>query len=163
MGYLKLAGANHQARGRHGLVTGLRGTSGLCVGDPVLRTRALRSASARASWARSSTVFSPFETIGKKTGDVFIPRGVDAGALGRASQVGVHAEQNYGGSQTGGDIFGSVYENELVTQHAHGPLNVYGVVKVYGDAADGGPTHTRYQLVLRQTRKTHELPAHTGP
>ena len=71
---------------------------------------------------------------------------------------------------TGGDIFGSVYENELVTQHKMMvPPSVYGkVVKVYGDAADGKDQYSITDTVLEvyneQTRKTHELKlAHYWP
>jgi V-type H+-transporting ATPase subunit A len=71
---------------------------------------------------------------------------------------------------SGGDIFGSVYENELVTQHKIlVPPNVYGkVVKVYGDAADGKDQYSITDTVLEvyneQTRKTHELKlAHYWP
>ena len=82
----------------------------------------------------------PLETIGHKTGDVFIPRGVDVQPLDETRKwqftpTGIRE----GSLITGGDIFGTVYENELVTEHKiMCPPNVYGkVVKVYGGGTDG--------------------------
>ena len=56
VGYLKLVGEIIKLEGDTASLQVYEDTSGLCVGDPVLRTRnRSQSASARASWARSST------------------------------------------------------------------------------------------------------------
>ncbi|KAH8065843.1 proton-transporting ATPase [Aureococcus anophagefferens] len=149
-------------------------TSGLCVGDPVLRTR--KPLSVGLGPGIMGEIFDgiqrPLETIGSKTGDVFIPRGVDVPPLNESKLWEFTPSKAFreGSLITGGDIFGSVYENELVTSHKiMCPPNVYGkVVKVYGDSADGKDSYSISDTVLEvyneHTHQTHELKlAHFWP
>jgi V-type H+-transporting ATPase subunit A len=174
VGYLKLVGEIIKLEGDTASLQVYEDTSGLCVGDPVLRTR--KPLSVGLGPGIMGEIFDgiqrPLETIGKKTGDVFIPRGVDVAPLDehRKWEFTPNRAITEGSLVTGGDIFGSVYENELVTQHKiMVPPNVYGkVVKVYGDAADGKDQYSITDTVLEvyneQTRKTHELKlAHYWP
>ncbi len=174
VGYLKLVGEIIKLEGDTASLQVYEDTSGLCVGDPVLRTR--KPLSVGLGPGIMGEIFDgiqrPLETIGKKTGDVFIPRGVDVAPLDehRKWEFTPNKAITEGSLVTGGDIFGSVYENELVTQHKiMVPPNVYGkVVKVYGDAADGKDQYSITDTVLEvyneQTRKTHELKlAHYWP
>ena len=93
-------------------------TSGLCVGDPVLRTR--KPLSVGLGPGIMGEIFDgiqrPLETIGSKTGDVFIPRGVDVPPLNESKLWEFTPSKAFreGSLITGGDIFGSVYELSLI-------------------------------------------------
>ena len=174
VGYMKLVGEIIKLEGDTASLQVYEDTSGLCVGDPVLRTR--KPLSVCLGPGIMGEIFDgiqrPLETIGKKTGDVFIPRGVDVAPLDeqRRWEFTPNRSIQEGSLVTGGDIFGTVYENELVTQHKiMVPPNVYGkVVKVYGGGTDGNDQFTITDTVLEiyneQTRTTHECKlAHYWP
>lgn len=117
-------------------------TSGLTVGDPVLRTR--KPLSVELGPGIMGTIFDgiqrPLEVIGRNTGDVFIPKGVDVPALDRDVKWQFKPSSfRQGQPITGGDIFGDVYENEIMRSHKiMCPPNVYGqIAKVYSDGTDG--------------------------
>jgi len=174
VGYMKLVGEIIKLEGYTASLQVYEDTSGLCVGDPVLRTR--KPLSVCLGPGIMGEIFDgiqrPLETIGEKTGDVFIPRGVDVAPLNESKEWEFTPSKaiREGSLITGGDIFGTVYENELVTSHKiMCPPNVYGkVVKVWGDAADGKDSYTIKDTVLEvyneHTRATHELKlAHFWP
>mmetsp|Transcript_38587 Transcript_38587/g.77364 ORF Transcript_38587/g.77364 Transcript_38587/m.77364 type:complete len:610 (-) Transcript_38587:82-1911(-) len=93
-------------------------TSGLCVGDPVERTR--QPLSVMLGPGVMNQIFDgiqrPLEVIVKQSGTVFIPRGIDVKALDMEIQWPFRPSPNYtvGTLITGGDIFGMVKENELI-------------------------------------------------
>ncbi|KAH8075579.1 proton-transporting ATPase [Aureococcus anophagefferens] len=174
VGYMKLVGEIIKLEGDTASLQVYEDTSGLCVGDPVLRTR--KPLSVGLGPGIMGEIFDgiqrPLETIGSKTGDVFIPRGVDVPPLNESKLWEFTPSKAFreGSLITGGDIFGSVYENELVTSHKiMCPPNVYGkVVKVYGDSADGKDSYSISDTVLEvyneHTHQTHELKlAHFWP
>jgi V-type H+-transporting ATPase subunit A len=82
----------------------------------------------------------PLNDIAELTKDVFIPRGIDIPCLDRDKEWEFTAANFKEGDMiSGGDIFGTVFENEIISKHAiMCPPNVYGeVVKVWGTAGDG--------------------------
>ena len=82
----------------------------------------------------------PLEDIAKVAQDCFIPRGIDLACLNTGKQW-QFTPKNFREGQmiSGGDIFGTVFENELITSHKIlCPPNVYGeIVKIYGGGSDG--------------------------
>ncbi|PWN50322.1 putative TFP1p-H+-ATPase V1 domain 69 kd catalytic subunit, vacuolar [Violaceomyces palustris] len=95
-------------------------TSGVSVGDPVLSTGKPLSVELGPGLMENiyDGIQRPLEVIMKKSQSVYIPRGITTTALDRehlwdftpsSIKVGDHI--------SGGDIFGSVYENSLVKDH----------------------------------------------
>lgn len=153
VGYPKLVGEIIKLEGDTASIQVYEDTSGLTVGDPVLRTR--KPLSVQLGPGIMNEIFDgiqrPLETIGNMTGDVFIPRGVDVPALDPDKKWEFKpCNFKVGQPITGGDIFGTVYENELVPSHKiMCPPNIYGtVVKVYGTGTDGNDSYTVNDTVL---------------
>lgn len=95
-------------------------TSGLTVGDPVLRTR--NPLSVELGPGILETIFDgiqrPLKEIAVHSGSVFIPRGVDVPALDPKALWRFKPEKLKPGTiMAGGDIFGFVNENALFSKH----------------------------------------------
>lgn len=95
-------------------------TAGVTVGDPVLRTG--QPLSVELGPGLMETIYDgiqrPLKAIKEQSDSIYIPRGVDAPALNRtikwkftpgSFKVGDHI--------TGGDVFGTVFENSLIENH----------------------------------------------
>ena len=95
-------------------------TTGVTVGDPVLRTG--KPLSVELGPGLMETIYDgiqrPLKAIKEISQSIYIPRGIDAPALSRSIkwqftpgkyQVGDHI--------TGGDIFGTIFENSLLDDH----------------------------------------------
>jgi V-type H+-transporting ATPase subunit A len=142
-------------------------TAGLSVGDPVLRKR--QPLSLELGPGIMGTIFDgiqrPLEDIFKRDQDVYIPRGADIPSLdpSKTWQYTPVKGLREGMAVSGGDIFGTVFENEII--HSHKimiPPNVYGTVKkVYGLAADRKDSYSVEDTVLEveneTTRVVHKL------
>lgn len=117
-------------------------TSGLTVGDPVLRKK--QPLSVELGPGMFGTIFDgiqrPLEDIFIDTSDVYVPKGVDVPSLTRQKRwtftPGTISE---GQPVSGGDIIGIVYENEIIESHKIlCPPNVYGTVtKINTTGTDG--------------------------
>jgi len=96
-------------------------TAGLTVGDPVTRTNA--PLCVELGPGIMDNIFDgiqrPLGTIAKVVGDVFIPRGVNLPNLDRETIWDFKASKDFrvGDQVSGGDIIGTVYENEIFTDH----------------------------------------------
>ncbi|GBG60567.1 hypothetical protein CBR_g8589 [Chara braunii] len=111
-------------------------TAGLTVRDPVLRTR--KPLSVELGPGILGNIFDgiqrPLKAIAKQSGTVYIPRGVDVPALDKT-----HAWEfrpvncAMGDSVTGGDIYGSVYENSLLEHRIMLPPGAMGKVTYIAD------------------------------
>uniref|UniRef100_A0A7S2V294 H(+)-transporting two-sector ATPase n=1 Tax=Fibrocapsa japonica TaxID=94617 RepID=A0A7S2V294_9STRA len=153
VGHQALVGEIIRLEGDTASVQVYEDTSGLTVGDPVLRTRA--PLSVELGPGIMGTIFDgiqrPLEDIFQMSKDVFVPRGVNIPALARSSEW-QFTPCNFREGQpiTGGDIFGTVFENEII--HSHKimcPPNVYGTVtKVYGNGTDGKDKYHADDVVL---------------
>lgn len=95
-------------------------TAGLTVGDPVLRTG--KPLSVELGPGLMETIYDgiqrPLKAIKEESQSIYIPRGIDTPSLDRTIkwqftpgkfQVGDHI--------SGGDIYGSVFENSLISSH----------------------------------------------
>lgn len=175
VGYTKLVGEIIKLEGDTASLQVYEDTSGLTVGDPVLRTR--KPLSVALGPGIMEQIFDgiqrPLESIGQATGDVFIPRGVDVAPLDEEKMWEFSPSKEFlseGSLVTGGDILGTVYENELISDHKiMCPPNIYGkVVKVFGDASDERDSFTINDPVMEiyndATGQTYDLKlAHFWP
>lgn len=95
-------------------------TAGVTVGDPVLRTG--KPLSVELGPGMMETIYDgiqrPLKAIKEKSQSIYIPRGIDAPSLSRTAQYDFTPGQlKVGDHITGGDIFGSVFENSLLDDH----------------------------------------------
>ncbi|CAM9666250.1 unnamed protein product, partial [Discosporangium mesarthrocarpum] len=166
VGHQKLVGEIIRLEGDTASIQVYEDTSGLTVGDPVLRRR--QPLSVELGPGIMGTIFDgiqrPLEDIANREGSVFVPRGVDIPCLDQTKKW-EFTPCNFRVDQpiSGGDIFGTVNENELINSHKiMCPPNIYGnVVKVYGAGTDGHESFTVSDTVMEveneATGKTHEL------
>lgn len=115
-------------------------TSGVTVGDPVLRTG--KPLSVELGPGILGNIYDgiqrPLRDIKELTDSIYIPRGVNAAALDRKArwefvpwkglQVGSHI--------TGGDIYGTVVENSLLQQRLMLPPKSHGRVSYLAEPGD---------------------------
>jgi V-type H+-transporting ATPase subunit A len=131
VGHQQLVGEIIRLEGSTATIQVYEETSGLSVGDPVLRTR--KPLSVELAPGIMGNIFDgiqrPLESIHKVTNSIYIPRGVNAPALDKKKswpfkpmgfKVGDHI--------TGGDIFGVVAENTLLTHRIMLPPNEMGTI-----------------------------------
>lgn len=95
-------------------------TAGVTVGDPVLRTG--KPLSVELGPGLMETIYDgiqrPLKTIQEMSGSIYIPRGIATPALdAKRSWDFTPADLKAGDHITGGDIYGSVYENSLLNDH----------------------------------------------
>jgi V-type H+-transporting ATPase subunit A len=95
-------------------------TSGVTVGDPVLRTG--KPLSVELGPGLMSNIVDgiqrPLRGIQELSKSIYIPRGINTDALDRSLQWDwTPGSLKVGDHISGGDIFGSVYENSLVDKH----------------------------------------------
>lgn len=95
-------------------------TAGVTVGDPVLRTG--KPLSVELGPGLMETIYDgvqrPLRAINKMSNSIYIPRGIDAPALNRERKYDFKpGNLKVGDHITGGDIFGSVFENSLLSDH----------------------------------------------
>lgn len=95
-------------------------TAGVTVGDPVLRTG--KPLSVELGPGLMETIYDgiqrPLKAINKQSQSIYIPRGIDVPALDRSVKYDfTPGSLKVGDHITGGDIFGSVFENSLVSDH----------------------------------------------
>ncbi|KAL9654686.1 hypothetical protein ABK040_006748 [Willaertia magna] len=92
-------------------------TSGLTVGDPVLRTGQPLSVALGPGIMGSifDGIQRPLEVIYKQCNDIYIPRGINVNSLDMNKQWHFNPTNfEVGDKITGGDIFGEVEENNLI-------------------------------------------------
>lgn len=95
-------------------------TTGVTVGDPVLRTG--KPLSVELGPGLMETIYDgiqrPLKSIKDKSESIYIPRGVNVPALSRDVKWHfVPSEHRVGDHLAGGDIFGTVFENNLLESH----------------------------------------------
>jgi len=167
VGHSKLVGEIIKLDGDTASIQVYEDTSGLTVGDPVLRKK--QPLSVELGPGIMGTIFDgiqrPLEHIFQDSGDVYVPKGVDIPCLTRGVRWTYNPSKaiREGMPVTGGDIMGVVYENEII--HSHKilvPPNVYGTVtKLHGNGSDGHGTFLVDDIVMEvyneSQDKTHYL------
>jgi V-type H+-transporting ATPase subunit A len=166
VGHQKLVGEIIKLEGDTASIQVYEDTSGLTVGDPVLRKK--QPLSVELGPGIMGSIFDgiqrPLEDIWKASGDVYVPKGVDVPCLTRETRwtftPGAFKE---GQPIAGGDVVGTVFENEIIDTHKIlCPPNVYGTVsKIYTTGTDGNETFLVDDIVMEvyneAQNKTHKL------
>ena len=95
-------------------------TAGVTVGDPVARTG--KPLSVELGPGLMETIYDgiqrPLKSISETSKSIYIPRGIDVPSLSREIKWDFKpGGYKVGDHITGGDIFGTVYENSLLDEH----------------------------------------------
>lgn len=95
-------------------------SAGLAVGDPVIRTG--KPLSVELGPGLMETIYDgiqrPLKAISTESGSIYIPSGIRVNALDRKKKWDFQpGEYKVGDHITGGDIWGTVFENSLVNNH----------------------------------------------
>jgi len=130
-------------------------TSGLTIGDPILRTKAPLSLELGPGIMNQifDGIQRPLERICEVSEDsVYISKGITVNALDRDKKwryTPINVSE--GDVISGGDIFGRVYENEVMKSHSVlCPPNLRGtVVEVYKNLTDGNEEINLEDTVLK--------------
>lgn len=121
VGWEKLVGEIIKLEGDTASIQCYEDTSGLTVGDPVLRTH--KPLSVELGPGILKTIFDgiqrPLETIATISNSVFVPRGVDVPSLDQKAEWTFNPMPNLkqGDMLVGGDLLGSTFENDLFSKH----------------------------------------------
>jgi len=121
VGWEKLVGEIIKLDGDNASIQCYEDTSGLTVGDPVMRTK--EPLSVELGPGILTQIFDgiqrPLETIAQVTKSVYVPKGIDVPALDSKKlwDFVPNANMKVGKIITGGDIVGSVHENNLFDEH----------------------------------------------
>lgn len=96
-------------------------TAGITVGDPVVRTG--KPLSVELGPGLMETIYDgiqrPLKGISNESGSIYIPRGIDVPSLDREKKWEFTPSDQFkeGDHITGGDCFGTVWENSLLNVH----------------------------------------------
>ncbi|XP_031562492.1 V-type proton ATPase catalytic subunit A-like [Actinia tenebrosa] len=117
VGYSELVGEIIRLEGDMATIQVYEETSGVTVGDPVLRTG--KPLSVELGPGIMGSIFDgiqrPLKDISELTQSIYIPRGVNTDALSKTAQWEFIPEgYKVGDHITGGDIYGSVVENTFI-------------------------------------------------
>jgi len=134
VGHQELVGEIIKLEGELASIQCYEETAGLTVGDPVKRTQAPLCVELGPGIMNNifDGIQRPLETIANVVKDVFIPRGINVPNLDRDKvwKYTQNSNVRVGDMVSGGDVIGSVLENEVVTDHKILiPPNVQGKVK----------------------------------
>jgi len=106
-------------------------TAGLTVGDPVLRTGSALSVDLGPGILDNifDGIQRPLTTIQKMSGSIYIPRGINPSPLDK-EKAWEFKPCNFkvGNTVTGGDIFGTVRENHMITHRIMVPPKARGEI-----------------------------------
>ena len=167
VGHHKLVGEIIRLDGDTAYIQVYEETAGLTIGDPVIRR--FQPLSVELGPGLMDNIFDgiqrPLSDIAAISGDVFIPRGVDVPSLSRTKQweFKVNPSLRSGMTVSGGDVIGSVFENELMTDHKIlVPPFVSGeITAIGGKGHDGRGMFTIDDVVMEvyneATNKEHKL------
>jgi V-type H+-transporting ATPase subunit A len=135
-------------------------TSGLRVGDPVLRTQ--RSLSVELGPGLMGTIFDgiqrPLQAIKEMSQSIYIPKGVNTTSLDRKKQWAFVPDNFEVGNQiTAGDIFGEVRENSLVLHKIMLPPKACGEITYLAPAGDYSLEDTVIEVVFGDVKKQYTM------
>lgn len=93
--------------------------AGVTVGDPVRRTGKPLSVELGPGLLNNiyDGIQRPLEKISQMAKSIYIPRGIAANALDREKKWDFTPSAKVGDHLSGGDVWGSVYENSFITTH----------------------------------------------
>ncbi|RVE63767.1 hypothetical protein OJAV_G00139690 [Oryzias javanicus] len=140
VGHSELVGEIIRLEGDMATIQVYEETSGVSVGDPVLRTG--KPLSVELGPGIMGSIFDgiqrPLKDINDLTQSIYIPRGVNIGALNRDLKWEFSPGQNLrvGSHITGGDVYGSVFENSLIKHKLMLPPRNRGTVTYLAPAGN---------------------------
>ncbi|KXN90454.1 V-type proton ATPase catalytic subunit A [Leucoagaricus sp. SymC.cos] len=120
VGHDELVGEVIRIEGDKATIQVYEETSGVTVGDPVLRTGKPLSVELGPGLMGNIVdgIQRPLRSIQELSKSIYIPRGINTDALDRSLKWDFKpAKFKIGDHISGGDIFGGVYENSLVDNH----------------------------------------------
>lgn len=120
VGHANLVGEVIRINGDKATIQVYEETAGVTVGDPVLRTGKPLSVELGPGLMENiyDGIQRPLKVIKEESKSIYIPRGIDVPCLNRDVQYDFNpASLKVGDHITGGDIFGSIYENSLLDDH----------------------------------------------
>jgi len=140
-------------------------TSGLVVGDPVLRTR--EPLSVVLGPGVMGNIFDgiqrPLKSIAHRSGDVFIPRGINVPSLDTSTTWEFNPTTfKVGQPITGGDIYATIPENTLMTHKVMLPPNQSGRITYIAPAGNYTIEDTVLEVEFQGVTKKFKL-AHNWP
>ena len=120
MGHDKLVGEVIRIEADKATIQVYEETAGVTVGDPVERTQ--KPLSVELGPGLMETIYDgiqrPLKGISDAAKSIYIPRGINVPALDREKEWDFKpADKKVGDHITGGDVFGSVFENSLMSDH----------------------------------------------
>jgi len=132
VGYDELVGEIIRLEGELATIQVYEETSGVTVGDPVLRTG--KPLSVELGPGIMNSIFDgiqrPLQDIGELAGSIYIPKGVNVPALSRTKKWDFEPNKaiRVGSHVTGGDVYGTVRENRMVLHKVLVPPRAKGTV-----------------------------------
>ncbi|KYO27154.1 V-type proton ATPase catalytic subunit A [Alligator mississippiensis] len=132
VGHAELVGEIIRLEGDLATIQVYEETSGVCVGDPVLRTG--KPLSVELGPGIMGSIFDgiqrPLKDITELTQSIYIPRGINIPALSRHLMWDFAPSPNIrvGSHLTGGDVYGAVKENSLIKHKIMVPPRSRGTV-----------------------------------
>lgn len=130
-------------------------TSGLTVGDPVLRTR--KPLSVELGPGIMGQIFDgiqrPLEAIHKVTESIYIPRGINTPALSIEHSWPFTPVMKEKDHITGGDIYGTVLENSLITHRLMLPPGEMGTITFIAPEGEYSLKDTVLELEFQGKKK----------
>ncbi|CAL2046016.1 unnamed protein product [Caenorhabditis brenneri] len=132
VGHQELVGEIIRLEGDYATIQVYEETSGVTIGDPVLRTG--KPLSVELGPGIMGSIFDgiqrPLKDIADITQSIYIPKGVSTNALSREARwdFSVSKDLRVGGHVTGGDIVGTVDENLLIKHKILLPPSACGTV-----------------------------------
>lgn len=155
VGTQKLVGEIIKLEGDTASIQVYEDTSGLTIGDPIMRTKAPLSLELGPGIMNQifDGIQRPLERICEISEDkVYIDKGITVNALDRTTKWQFTAQNvSEGDVISGGDVFGTVFENEVMNSHKIlCPPNLRGtVVEVFHAGTDGHEEVTLDDTVLK--------------
>lgn len=139
VGHQQLVGEIIRLEGETATIQVYEETSGLTVGDPVLRTR--KPLSVELGPGIMNNIFDgiqrPLQSIFDLSKSIYIPKGINTPALDKDKQWHFEPQKlKVGDHITGGDIFGKVVENMLITHWILLPPGEMGTITYIAPAAN---------------------------
>ncbi|XP_048617543.1 V-type proton ATPase catalytic subunit A-like isoform X2 [Brassica napus] len=135
-------------------------TAGLTVNDPVLRTH--KPLSVELGPGILGNIFDgiqrPLKTIAKRSGDVYIPRGVSVPALDKDCLWEFQPNDFVEGDTiTGGDLYATVFENTLMTHRVALPPDAMGKITYLAPAGQYSLKDTVLELEFQGVKKSYTM------
>lgn len=140
-------------------------TAGVTVGDPVFRTG--KPLSVELGPGLMETIYDgiqrPLKAIATTSNSIYIPRGINVPSLNREKKWDFIPTMKVGDHISGGDVWGKVHENTLLTEHrVLFPPRARGTIKKIADK--GSYTVAEPLLTVEFDGKETEYPMmHTWP